>query len=113
LREPTAPAGWYPDPSDGRDFRYWDGATWTGFTAPNHLRAVAPAGWYAVPDRPGSLRYWDGAMWTDHFAEPYGPEARTGGTRPAADEPRLAADDPRNNWVRPNRLWASGRALEE
>ncbi|GAA2250208.1 G5 domain-containing protein [Herbiconiux moechotypicola] len=26
------PAGWYPDPSDSRQQRYWDGTRWTEFT---------------------------------------------------------------------------------
>ncbi|MGA0980791.1 MAG: DUF2510 domain-containing protein, partial [Candidatus Nanopelagicales bacterium] len=30
---PPAPAGWYPDPQDPAQQRYWDGATWTA-TAP-------------------------------------------------------------------------------
>ncbi|OBI91367.1 DUF2510 domain-containing protein [Mycobacterium asiaticum] len=34
-RSPGAmPAGWYPDPSGHPGQRYWDGATWTGFTHP-------------------------------------------------------------------------------
>ncbi|OBJ82747.1 DUF2510 domain-containing protein [Mycobacterium asiaticum] len=34
-RPPAAtPAGWYPDPSGHPGQRYWDGATWTGFTHP-------------------------------------------------------------------------------
>jgi hypothetical protein len=26
---PLPPAGWYPDPADGSNQRYWDGARWT------------------------------------------------------------------------------------
>lgn len=40
------PAGWYPDPADGRAWRWWDGATWTGYTAPRYLeerRRPAPS----------------------------------------------------------------------
>ena len=27
-------AGWYPDPGDMRQLRYWDGGTWTPYTQP-------------------------------------------------------------------------------
>ena len=30
---PQVPAGWYPDPSDRKTIRYWDGSGWTGLTA--------------------------------------------------------------------------------
>jgi len=30
----AVPAGWYPDPSGQPAQRYWDGAVWTGYTAP-------------------------------------------------------------------------------
>jgi len=30
----AVPAGWYPDPSGQAPQRYWDGAAWTGHTAP-------------------------------------------------------------------------------
>jgi hypothetical protein len=33
MASPRAPAGWYPDPSDARVVRYWDGTTWTDLTA--------------------------------------------------------------------------------
>ena len=28
-----APAGWYPDPGDENQSRYWDGTVWTGYVA--------------------------------------------------------------------------------
>ena len=28
------PAGWFPDPDDASQYRYWDGATWTEHRAP-------------------------------------------------------------------------------
>ncbi len=30
---PRAPAGWYPDPSDTKVVRYWDGSAWTDLAA--------------------------------------------------------------------------------
>lgn len=33
MRGPRAPAGWYPDPSDPKVVRYWDGTTWTDLAA--------------------------------------------------------------------------------
>lgn len=36
--------GWHTDPSDNRWFRFWDGSTWTGFTAPR------PMNWGPGPD---------------------------------------------------------------
>ncbi|WP_284975467.1 DUF2510 domain-containing protein [Arthrobacter sp. efr-133-TYG-104] len=33
----TTPAGWYPDPADPRQVRWWDGQAWTA-----HLRPAAP-----------------------------------------------------------------------
>ncbi|UVJ38717.1 DUF2510 domain-containing protein [Arthrobacter sp. CJ23] len=30
----TTPPGWYPDPSDPRQMRWWDGARWTAHLAP-------------------------------------------------------------------------------
>jgi Protein of unknown function (DUF2510) len=60
------PAGWYPDPEDAAQQRYWDGAQWTEHVAP----ATAPeAGWHPDPSARGQLRYWDGRAWTDHVQE--------------------------------------------
>jgi hypothetical protein len=33
----TAPAGWYPDPHDPTQRRYWDGASWTDRLVPADL----------------------------------------------------------------------------
>lgn len=38
------PAGWYPDPQDATQQRYWDGSTWTGHTAPQGGATAAPVG---------------------------------------------------------------------
>jgi Protein of unknown function (DUF2510) len=34
MPEPALRAGWYPDPSSDRHWRWWDGASWTQSTAP-------------------------------------------------------------------------------
>jgi hypothetical protein len=54
------PAGWYDDPKDPGQDRYWDGEQWT-----HDVRVRTSPGWYEDPDRFGAERYWDGAAWTD------------------------------------------------
>jgi uncharacterized membrane protein YhaH (DUF805 family) len=39
---PQAPAGWYADPTDGNQLRYWDGSAWTA-GPPQTYDTVAPA----------------------------------------------------------------------
>jgi Protein of unknown function (DUF2510) len=34
MAENSVPSGWFPDPSDPRQFRYWDGVSWTLHTHP-------------------------------------------------------------------------------
>lgn len=36
------PAGWFVDPGDARQLRYWDGMTWTGYTQPRVPGAPVP-----------------------------------------------------------------------
>lgn len=38
----TPPPGWYPDPQNGIQLRYWDGATWTEHAAPHDPPPTAP-----------------------------------------------------------------------
>lgn len=41
---PNPQSGWYPDPSQPGQQRYWDGAQWTEHTAPGTGAAGLPAG---------------------------------------------------------------------
>ena len=72
---PSAPAGWYPDPSNPNAApRYWDGARWLEQQAATASVPVSqgpvagggefPAGWYADPTKPSHEKYWDGRQWT-------------------------------------------------
>lgn len=40
---PASPAGWYADPQNPGQQRYWDGAAWSDAVAPAPMPAVAPA----------------------------------------------------------------------
>jgi hypothetical protein len=45
MTEPQQPpAGWYPDPQDANQQRYWDGTSWTGHTAAPSTSMPAPQG---------------------------------------------------------------------
>lgn len=65
---PQIAAGWYPDPNGAPHQRYWDGAQWTGHTAP---QAVPPAmayqqpmyGGYPVPVQPNVRQSMDRAQY--------------------------------------------------
>jgi hypothetical protein len=39
---PPPPANWYVDPEDASQWRYWDGATWTGHRAPRTEASASP-----------------------------------------------------------------------
>lgn len=50
----TAPVGWFPDPSNGGQVRYWDGGQWTEHVAP--ATPKAPIGVMPPPPRPPRKR---------------------------------------------------------
>lgn len=39
----TTPAGWYPDPSNEPQVRFWDGSRWTEYRAPNEIATQVTA----------------------------------------------------------------------
>ncbi len=59
------PAGWYPDPSQAGQQRYWDGTAWTEHVQPDAATAAAPAT-PAAPAAPAAPAY--GAAATEPIA---------------------------------------------
>lgn len=49
---PNPPAGWYPDPTNPEQQRYWDGSTWTEHTAPGAAATPQPATFATQPYPP-------------------------------------------------------------
>ena len=48
--QPSQPAvGWYPDPADASQIRYWDGASWTTHVLPATPAAPAAPAWQTAP----------------------------------------------------------------
>ena len=41
MNSPTAPAGWYPDPQDPSQMRWWDGSQWGETQSPPPPSAVS------------------------------------------------------------------------
>jgi hypothetical protein len=54
---PTVPAGWYVDPNDATQYRYWNGSTWTADQAPVTVQ-VPPAALAPAPPAQNANRYW-------------------------------------------------------
>jgi hypothetical protein len=60
------PSGWYPDPSDASQLRYWDGAAWTAHRAPRHAptrpsapsNVTAPVSYVGTPSGPTGKWYF-------------------------------------------------------
>jgi hypothetical protein len=44
MTQAQPPAGWYPDPQDATQQRYWDGSSWTGHTAAAGTASAPPTG---------------------------------------------------------------------
>jgi hypothetical protein len=44
MSDAQPPAGWYADPQDATQQRYWDGTAWTGHTAPAGGAQATPTG---------------------------------------------------------------------
>ena len=78
----SSPAGWFSDPFDRHEKRYWDGSLWTEHVASRGRQDTDPpvdtsaasathraaADWYPDPFGRHERRYWDGSLWTEHVA---------------------------------------------
>lgn len=57
-------AGWYTDPNDNAQLRYWDGEQWLkDEVMPNPSPSDNSAVWYPDPRDETILRHWDGSQW--------------------------------------------------
>ena len=54
----SAPPGWYPDPSDSQQVRYWDGSTWSGPSRPASPSAANPWSLESSPYRLDPKPWW-------------------------------------------------------
>ncbi|MGY1670226.1 DUF2510 domain-containing protein [Geodermatophilus sp. SYSU D00710] len=80
--QPTAPAGWYPDPDGAAGMvRWWNGATWSDVTTPAGPGVAVQAPPVAAPPRPPvPPAGWDaelGSGWEPGPASPPRSRART------------------------------------
>jgi hypothetical protein len=103
------PAGWYPDPWDQTQHRFWNGATWTAETFPNGPMTVAPA---PDPEPPMPAA-------AEPPAPPVEPDPDPGWALPSSDAQTLPVDVRAAEWSTPTWSTAprtrhalpSGRAL--
>lgn len=62
--------GWYPDPHDPTQYRYWDGEQWTEDRIPRSQQyPKAERGWHSDPTGRHELRFYDGNAWTDFVSD--------------------------------------------
>lgn len=57
---PTAPPGWYPDPTQRNEYRYWDGAGWSDHVANRGSVARDPI---EMPQSPKKTTCSSGSCW--------------------------------------------------
>ena len=72
----AAPSGWYPDPINRANERYWDGWQWSRTTRPNE-NAAPPAppaaqGWGSMPQNPAGQAQGQQPYQQSHGQQPYG-----------------------------------------
>lgn len=116
---PATPAGWYLDPSNSAQFRYWNGSAWTQYVGPSRIASAPPANWYPDPTNTSRLRYWNGTTWTAHFAprNSASPEP-TGSKRHVPEASPLAGSGTRitmtrSEWQDTVRGWMIAGAVEQ
>jgi len=76
--------GWYPDPQDPSQYRFWDGSAWGEQTRPR--TPFTEAGWYTHPDT-GLYTFYDGGRWQDIPPPPREPSGRAAPDTGASPSP--------------------------
>jgi hypothetical protein len=71
MSDAQAPAGWFPDPEDPAQLRYWDGTAWTEHRHPAEPAAPEPAAAAAPPAAP-QYAYQPTYGAQPGYAAPYG-----------------------------------------
>ncbi len=101
------PAGWYDDPQDPSQLRYWDGVVWSDHTSPKISPmveqstigmpyGVAPAS--ARPQAPGSQGAQGPRTVQDGFASPQQGQGQPGGEWPGYGQGPGALGQPTQGW---------------
>ena len=65
-----SPAGWFPDPGGGHQWRYWDGTRWTDVVADQGVTTVEAVARPGVPHVTGSPPWGTGALGPRRPVEP-------------------------------------------
>lgn len=106
---PAIPAGWYLDPRDRSQQRFWDGQEWTPHTFRRQTVVALPADWYPDPSDAARWRYWDGSKWTEHLRPRDGfshsPAAST------RQEPRISMSNA--EWQSHVRAWLQAGVIQQ
>jgi hypothetical protein len=62
----TAPPGWYPDPTDDFERRWWDGDAWTEHVSTGRFTGRSPVRPPTIPAREAVVWSGSGAVFTTH-----------------------------------------------